>query len=171
MAISLPRLHTLKSLILNDCGLSEKSIHHLAIGLYSGFSIDASNNKFELRTLSLAKNILKEDVNELINFVSLCNSLRELDLSHTGLNIDKLWPALKLGGLQLESLRLAGCQVGKKNKENFLITVKELFSSMVNLKELDLSGTIVGSEALQNILLGFFDLFICFFLILNNYKL
>lgn len=148
-------MRSLKSLTLNDCGLSEKSIHHLAIGLYSGFSIDTSNNKFELHTLSLSKNILKEDTNELISFVSLCNSLRELDLSYTGLIIDKLWPALKLGGLQLERLRLAGCQTGKKNKENFQLTVKELFSSMVNLKELDLSGTMVGAEVLQNVLLGF----------------
>lgn len=163
MANALPRLHGLKTLILNDCGLSEKSIHYLTIGLYSGFTIDNSINKFELRTLSLTKNFLKEDVNELINFVSLCNSLRELDLSNTGLITDKLWSALKLGGLQLERLSLAGCQIGKKNKQNFHLTIKELFSSMINLKELNLSGTIISFDVLKNILLGYLFILYNFF--------
>lgn len=61
----LPRLDTLKEIILCDCGLSEKSIHYLASGLYTGLSIDnAVGNKFELSTLSLARNVLKDDINE-----------------------------------------------------------------------------------------------------------
>lgn len=65
LASVLPRLNTLKEIVLCDCGLSEKSIHYLASGLYTGLSIDtAVGNKFALRTLSLARNILKDDINE-----------------------------------------------------------------------------------------------------------
>lgn len=40
-----------------------------------------------------------------------------LDLSDSGLLLDKLWPALKYGALQIEQLILSGCQVGKKPSE------------------------------------------------------
>lgn len=155
MAIVLPRIRSLKFLSFNDCALSEKSVHHLAYGLYAGFGLDSSTSrKFELHSLVLSRNVLKDDTNELVNFVSLCNTLRTLDLSNTGFCVDKIWAALKLGGLLLENLRLAGCHASKKIKDNTLMTVKELFSSMINLKELDLAGTSVGSGILQSILTG-----------------
>uniref|UniRef100_A0A915EGM3 Uncharacterized protein n=1 Tax=Ditylenchus dipsaci TaxID=166011 RepID=A0A915EGM3_9BILA len=166
LASALPRLQTLKSLTLSECGLSEKSIHQLALGLYSvytglGGMENSINKKFELHTLVLSKNGLKDgEVNELVNFISLCNTLRHLDLSHTGFHVDRLWPALKLGGLLLEKLKLAGCGVSAKKvrdthqQQLAANVVKELFSSMVNLKELDLAGTIVGAETLQAVLSG-----------------
>lgn len=157
MATTLPKIHTFKRLSLNDCGLSEKSIHHLAYGFYTGLGIDNTiQRKFELHTLVLSKNYLKDDLNELINFISLCNTLRILDLSNSNFHVDRLWPALKLGGLKLEILRLAGAQSNKKlsSRDNTSVIVRELFSSMVNLKELDLAGTLIAPEILQNILSG-----------------
>ncbi|KAI1714065.1 protein CARMIL [Ditylenchus destructor] len=158
LASALARIHTLKSIILMDCSLSEKSVHQLSFGLYTGLGMDTSiGKKFELQTLVLARNSLKDDANELVNFVSLCNSLRTLDLSHTGFHVDRLWSALKLGGLLLERLKLGGCQthVGKKSssrdshhQQPVATVVKELFTSMVNLKkleELNLSDCRLGS--------------------------
>lgn len=85
LAAHLPKIHTLKTLALNDCALSDRVMHQLVYGLYSGFGIDTSvKRKFELRSLQLAKNSLREETNELISFVSLVNTLRVLDLSHTG---------------------------------------------------------------------------------------
>ncbi|CAD5206165.1 unnamed protein product [Bursaphelenchus okinawaensis] len=151
----LPCIRTLKSISFADCGLSDKSIHHLASGLTTGLTIDknASGNKFELRRLILSRCSLKDDPTELINFVSVCGSLRSLDLSGTGILIDKLWSALKLGGLQLEQLNISGCQSMKKHKEG-VASIKELFACMVNLKELNLSNTPLSAELLQAILQG-----------------
>jgi len=157
LAQALTRIQSLKVLVLSECSLSEKSIHHLAYGLYNGLG----SQKFELRTLILSKNLLSKEYqevnNELVNFVSLCQSLRHLDLSQTGFHIDKLWPALKLGGLKIEHLKLGGCQLGyshKKHKEENAKTVRELFQSMIGLRELDLAGTPLNSETLQQILSG-----------------
>ncbi|CAD5208828.1 unnamed protein product [Bursaphelenchus xylophilus] len=151
----LPCIRTLKSISFADCGLSDKSIHHLASGLTTGLTIDknGSGNKFELKRLILSRCSSKDDPTELINFVSVCGSLRALDLSGTGVLVDKLWSALKLGGLQLEQLNLSGCQTLKKHKEG-VGSVKELFSCMVNLKELNLSNTPLSADLLQAILQG-----------------
>lgn len=46
-----------------------------------------------------------QDVNDLLQLLSLCISLRVLNLSGTGFNIDKLWASLIYGGLQLEVLK------------------------------------------------------------------
>lgn len=89
----------------------------------------------------------------MVNFVSLCTSLRVLDLSNTGVHVDRLWSALKLGGLQLEELLLSGCHSSKKGRESGQL-VKELFSCMVKLKRLDISRAPLGAEILQSILAG-----------------
>lgn len=46
-----------------------------------------------------------QDVSDLLQLLSLCISLRVLNLSGTGINIDKLWASLIYGGLQLEILK------------------------------------------------------------------
>lgn len=155
MTSVLSRLRTLKSLSFADCALSDKSIHHLAAGLTTGLTLEknASGNKFELRRLVLSRCSLKDDATELVNFISVCGSLRSLDLSGTGVVIDKLWSALKLGGIQLETLNLSGCQSLKKHKEG-VSSIKELFACMVNLKELNLANTHLNADLLQAILQG-----------------
>ena len=149
----LPKLHSLKTIIFSNCGLSEKCTSSLASGLISGYTMENSGKKLEPKVLILSGNQLKDDVSELVNFISVCTTLRVLDLNTTGILVDRLWNNLKLGGLQLEILRLAGCSTGKKSKEH-ANTVKELFSCMVNLKEIDLSGTSIGPDLLNALLTG-----------------
>ncbi|KAI6179615.1 Carm-PH domain-containing protein [Aphelenchoides besseyi] len=151
----LPKVTSLKSISFADCGLTEKSIHHLAAGLNTGLTLDTniSGRRFELKRLVLSRCSLKDEANELVNFVSVCGSLRCLDLSGTGMHIDRLWTALKFGGLQLEQLNLSGCQTSKKIKESASL-VKELFACMVNLEELNLAGTQLTPDVLRGILTG-----------------
>uniref|UniRef100_A0A914Y306 CARMIL pleckstrin homology domain-containing protein n=1 Tax=Panagrolaimus superbus TaxID=310955 RepID=A0A914Y306_9BILA len=153
LATVLPKLTHLKSIYFTNCGLSEKCVTAISSGLISGFTMENSGKKLELRALGLAGNSLKDDVSELVNFISLCTSLRILDLSGTSILIDRLWNNLKLGGLQLEVLKLSGCSTGKKSKEHAAV-VKELFGSMVNLKEVDFSNTQIGPDLLQAFLTG-----------------
>ncbi|KAI6234521.1 Carm-PH domain-containing protein [Aphelenchoides fujianensis] len=151
----LPKIAALKSISFADCGLTEKSIHHLAAGLNTGLTLDTNigGRRFELKRLVLSKCSLKDEANELVNFVSVCGSLRCLDLSGTGLLLDRLWSALKFGGLQLEQLNLSGCQTSKKMKESASL-VRELFGCMVNLEELNLAGTALTPDVLRGILTG-----------------
>lgn len=130
MANTLPKLSNLKSISFADCGLSEKSIHHLAAGLNTGLTIDSNivGQRFELKRLVLSRCSLKDESAELINFVSVCGSLRCLDLSGTGIVVDRLWSALKFGGLQLEQLNLSGCLSSKKIKDS-VTQVKEVNNS------------------------------------------
>lgn len=155
LANALPKLTHLKSISFADCGLSEKSIHHLAAGLNTGLAIENNfvGQRFELKRLVLSKCSLRDESNELVNFVSVCGSLRCLDLTGTGILVDRLWSSLKLGGLQLEQLILSGCQSSKKMKESTNL-VKELFFCMVNLEELNLSGTQMSGDLLKGILEG-----------------
>ncbi|KAI6170504.1 Carm-PH domain-containing protein [Aphelenchoides bicaudatus] len=155
LANVLPKLIQLKSISFADCGLSEKSIHHLAAGLNTGMTIDTnvSGQRFELKRLVLSRCSLRDEANELINFVSVCGSLRCLDLSGTGIIVDRLWSALKFGGLQLEQLILSGCQSSRKMKDS-ANQAKELFSCMVNLEELTLAGTMLSNDLLKGILQG-----------------
>lgn len=44
-------------------------------------------------------------MSDLLHLLSVCKGLRVLNLSDTGLNIDKLWSSLIYGGLQLEVLK------------------------------------------------------------------
>ncbi|VDM65148.1 unnamed protein product [Strongylus vulgaris] len=60
---------------------------------------------------------LKIYVSSLVNVVSLCTTLRVLDLTDSGFPLDKIWAALKYGGLQIEKLCLGGCHVGRKSTD------------------------------------------------------
>lgn len=155
LANILPKLIHLKSISFGNSGLTEKSIHHLAAGLNTGLTIDTnvSGQRFELKRLVLSRCSLRDEANELVNFVSVCGSLRCLDLSGTGILVDRLWSALKFGGLQLEQLNLSGCQTSRKMKDS-ASQVKELFSCMVNLEELNLAGTQMNGDLLKGLLQG-----------------
>uniref|UniRef100_A0A7E4ZZG2 Carm_PH domain-containing protein n=1 Tax=Panagrellus redivivus TaxID=6233 RepID=A0A7E4ZZG2_PANRE len=154
LATILPKLTSLKTIVLSSCNLSEKCVAALSSGLISGVTLQAdASKKVEPRALVLSGNPIKDDVSELVNFVSLCTSLRVLDLSNTGILVDRLWTNLKLGGLQLEVLRLSGCSTGKKSKDHAGV-VRELFACMVNLKEIDFSGTSLGPDVLQAFIAG-----------------
>lgn len=74
--------------------------------------------------------------------------------------MDRLWAALKLGGLSLEVLRLGGCQCAqtkrKDSGKDSAQVARELFAALRELKELNLTGINMNAELLQGILTGLF---------------
>ncbi|CAD6184749.1 unnamed protein product [Caenorhabditis auriculariae] len=152
LSLVLPRMPTLRHLNVSECQLSEKCVQLLCAGLYNGVTACKGGN-MQLSDLVLSSNVIREDVSSLINLISLCTSLRVLDLTDTGFPLEKIWPALKYGGLQIEKLLLGGCFVAKKAIEN-LQAVKEYFSMAVNLSQINFNNTTLPSEFLKNMLLG-----------------
>ncbi|TKR93236.1 hypothetical protein L596_007730 [Steinernema carpocapsae] len=150
---TLPKLTSLKSIHFAECGLSDKCVNLMATGLQHALTPSKSSQQLQLNTIDLAGNNLKEDTPELISFLSLCTTLRTIDLSNTGFTIDRLWSALKFGGLQLRELRLDGCSVLKKNKDGPQ-AIKEYFSGVVQLEEISFSGTQLSPDSLKALLLG-----------------
>lgn len=149
----LPKMANLRSITLADCGLSEKSVNLLCSGLYNGLTSSKGASAHGIRHLCLSSSSLGHDISSLTNLISLCTSLRILDLSDSGLLLDKLWPALKYGALQIEHLAFGGCQVGRRPAE-YVQTVKEFFSAAVNLSVLNFSNTLLNAEMLKAVLLG-----------------
>lgn len=76
------------------------------------------------------------------------------------IQLDRLWAALKLGGLSLEVLRLGGCQCAqtkrKDSGKDSAQVARELFAALRELKELNLTGINMNAELLQGILTGLF---------------
>lgn len=148
----LPRLTQLKYVNVAECQLSDKSINLLCTGLYNGMT-SCKSGGMQLTELILSTNPIKDDISSIINLVSICTSLRVLDLSDTGIHLDKLWNSLKFGGLQIEKLLLSGCTLGGKKSEG-IQTAKEYFSMAVNLTHISLNNTSMPSEYLKAVLLG-----------------
>ncbi|CAJ0574274.1 unnamed protein product, partial [Mesorhabditis spiculigera] len=147
LSTCMPRLVSLREVYMNECGLTDKCCSLLSAALYGALSPNKISTSMQLTHLCLSKNSLNGDSSSLVNLVSLCNSLRVLDVSDTQLSLDKLWPALKYGGLQVERLILSGCQVGsKKVPPELSQTVKEFFAMAVGLVEVDFSHTVLPTE-------------------------
>ncbi|KAJ1374635.1 LRR [Parelaphostrongylus tenuis] len=134
--------------------LGDKCLHHFFAGIYSGLTAKSNSGTVSSIThLTLSTNVLKDDVSSLVNVVSLCTSLRVLDLTDTGFPLDKIWAALKYGGLQIEKLCLGGCYAGKKSPDCAQL-VKEFFSMAVNLSHISFANTILPADILKALLLG-----------------
>ncbi|VDO84435.1 unnamed protein product [Heligmosomoides polygyrus] len=148
----LPRLTTLRQVNFSECGLSEKCTQLFCGGVYSALTAKSSSGTISSLThINFSTNVLKDDVSSLVNVVSLCTSLRVLDLSDTGFPLDKLWAALKYGGLQIEKLYVGGCHAGKKPAD---CQVKEFFSMAVNLSHISFANTVLPAEMMKAMLLG-----------------
>ncbi|EFP10191.1 CRE-CRML-1 protein [Caenorhabditis remanei] len=148
----LPRLNQLKYVNVAECQLTDKSINLLCTGLYNGMT-SCKSGGMQLTELILSSNPIKDDISGIINLVSICTSLRVLDLSDTGIHLDKLWNSLKFGGLQIEKLLLNGCTLGGKKSEG-VQTAKEYFSMAVQLTHISFNNTSMPSEYLKAVLLG-----------------
>ncbi|VDD93574.1 unnamed protein product [Enterobius vermicularis] len=149
----LSKLSHLRSVTLSECGITEKTVNVIAAGLMQGIKPNDGLKEVQISCLDLSGNTIRDDVNDFLQFLSLCESLRSLNLSDTGFNIDKLWGTLRFGGLQLETLKLAGCQCNRRNKEG-MQNMKEYFASAVGLKYIDFSNTVLGAEMLKHLLTG-----------------
>uniref|UniRef100_A0A914GQ65 CARMIL pleckstrin homology domain-containing protein n=1 Tax=Globodera rostochiensis TaxID=31243 RepID=A0A914GQ65_GLORO len=147
-------------------GSSSNIVDHTAAKAkrLSSSSSAASAQRFQLRALNLSGNQLgtgAELAEQLANLVALSGgALRLLDLSGTAIQLDRLWSALKLGGLGLEVLRLGACYCTPSSSKrsgsakDSAQVARELFTAAHSLKELNLSGTHIGPELLQGILSG-----------------
>uniref|UniRef100_A0A1I7U4H1 Carm_PH domain-containing protein n=1 Tax=Caenorhabditis tropicalis TaxID=1561998 RepID=A0A1I7U4H1_9PELO len=152
LASVLPRIVQLRYVNVAECALTDKSINLLCTGLYNGMT-SCKSGGMQITELILSANPIKDDISSIINLVSICTSLRVLDLSDTGCHLDKLWNALKFGGLQIEKLLLNGCTLGGKRSEG-VQTAKEYFSMAVNLTHISFNNTSMPSEYLKSVLLG-----------------
>ncbi|KAK6037108.1 leucine Rich repeat-containing domain protein, partial [Cooperia oncophora] len=150
----LPRLTSLRQVNFSECGLSEKCSQLFCSGIYSALTAKSNSGAIpSLTELNFSTNVLKDDVSSLVNVVSLCTTLRVLDLTDTGFPPDKNISALKYGGLQIEKLYLGGCYAGKKAAE-CAQQVKEFFSMAVNLSVINFVNTILPAELMKAMLLG-----------------
>ncbi|WKX92118.1 hypothetical protein Q1695_010278 [Nippostrongylus brasiliensis] len=150
----LPRLTTLRQVVFSECGLSEKCTQLFCAGIYSALTAKSNSGAVSSLThLNLSTNLLKDDVSSLVNVLSLCTTLRVLDLTDTGFPLDKIWAALKYGGLQIEKLYLGGCYAGKRPAE-CVQQVKEYFSMAVNLSHISFANTVLPAELMKAMLLG-----------------
>ncbi|VDK48015.1 unnamed protein product [Anisakis simplex] len=147
------RVSTLRSLTLSECIISEKCVNLVASGLLQALKPNTGAQQLHLVAIDFSGNPLKDEMNDLQQLLSICTSLRSINLSDTGFNLDKLWPSLKFGGLQLETLNLAGCQSGRRNKDN-VQNIKEYFSTAVALKHINFADTVMCSDLLKALLLG-----------------
>lgn len=148
----IPRLTQLRYVNVSECQLTDKSMNLLCTGLYNGMT-SCKSGGMQITELILSSNPIKDDISSIINLVSICTSLRVLDLSDTGIHLDKLWSPLKFGGLQIEKLLLNGCVLGGKKSEG-VQTAKEYFSMAVNLSHISFNNTSMPSEYLKAVLLG-----------------
>ncbi|XP_069974301.1 F-actin-uncapping protein LRRC16A-like isoform X14 [Penaeus vannamei] len=140
----------LSHLNLSLCGLTGKGVNMLAHSL--------SVNKYMCQTLtflSLAGNSLRDDVNNLYNFLAQPNALKTLDLSATECAIDAVFGALLRGCTSsLAHLNLSRNSFGSKKTREMLPSFKQYFTSTLALKTLTLSQCKLPADALKNVLLG-----------------
>ncbi|XP_050700558.1 F-actin-uncapping protein LRRC16A-like isoform X6 [Eriocheir sinensis] len=140
----------LSHLNLSHCGLTGKGVNMLAHSL--------SVNKYMCQTLTflnLAGNSLRDDVNNLYNFLAQPNTLKTLDLSATECAIDALFGALLRGCTSsLAHLVLSRNSFGSKKSREMLPSFKQYFTSTLALKTLTFSQCKLPSDALKNVLLG-----------------
>ncbi|XP_064102888.1 F-actin-uncapping protein LRRC16A-like isoform X18 [Macrobrachium nipponense] len=140
----------LSHLNLSHCGLTGKGVNMLAHSL--------SVNKYMCQTLtflSLGGNSLRDDINNLYNFLAQPNALKTLDLSATECAIDAVFGALLRGCTSsLSHLTLSRNSFGSKKTREMLPSFKQYFTSTLALKSLTLSHCKLPADALKNVLLG-----------------
>ena len=140
-----------KHLNLAHCNLSGKGVNPLANALIT--------NKLSLNSLTylnLAGNILKDEVQSLVDFLAQPNVVSILDLSSTDVPSEILFSALVRGCVQqLSHLNLARNPfLTKKSKGDIPSTFKQFFANTLGLKYLNLSHCKLPIDALKHLLLG-----------------
>ncbi|XP_023724032.1 F-actin-uncapping protein LRRC16A isoform X2 [Cryptotermes secundus] len=135
---------------LSHCGLSSKGVNQLAHAL--------SLNKImpsTLTYLNLSGNNLKEEINNLCNFLAQPNSLTHLDISGTDTALETIFGALLRGcATNLVHLNVARNVFSFKKTKEVPPSFKQFFTSTLSLKHLNMSFCKLPLEALKNLLLG-----------------
>ncbi|KDR15295.1 F-actin-uncapping protein LRRC16A isoform X2 [Zootermopsis nevadensis] len=135
---------------LSHCGLSSKGVNQVAHAL--------SLNKFmpsTLTYLNLSDNNLKEEINNLCNFLAQPNSLTHLDISGTDTALETIFGALLRGcATNLVHLNVSRNVFSAKKTKEVPPSFKQFFTSTLSLKHLNMSFCKLPLEALKNLLLG-----------------
>ncbi|XP_034195386.1 capping protein regulator and myosin 1 linker 1 leucine rich repeat protein isoform X2 [Osmia lignaria lignaria] len=140
----------LQKLNLAHCGLTGKGISQIAHALSLNRSMPTS-----LQYLNLSENSLKDDINNLCNFLAQPNSLTHLDLSGTDTTLECLFGALLRGcATNLVHLNVARNSFSSKKTKEIPPSFKQFFTATLSLKYLNISSCKLPLEALKHLLLG-----------------
>ncbi|XP_075224401.1 capping protein regulator and myosin 1 linker 1 leucine rich repeat protein [Lycorma delicatula] len=135
---------------LSHCGLTSKGVNQLAHAL--------SLNKLMPNTLTylnLSGNNLKEDVNNLCNFLAQPNMITHLDISGTDCTLESVFGALLRGcATNLVHLNVSKNAFSSKKVKEVPPSFKQFFTSTLSLKYLNMAYCKLPLEALKNLLLG-----------------
>ncbi|XP_026675435.1 F-actin-uncapping protein LRRC16A isoform X3 [Ceratina calcarata] len=140
----------LQKLNLAHCGLTGKGISQIAHALSLNRIMPTS-----LQHLNLSDNCLKDDINNLCNFLAQPNSLTHLDLSGTDTTLECLFGALLRGcATNLVHLNVARNSFSSKKTKEIPPSFKQFFTATLSLKYLNISCCKLPMEALKHLLLG-----------------
>ncbi|XP_015588505.1 F-actin-uncapping protein LRRC16A isoform X2 [Cephus cinctus] len=140
----------LQRLNLAHCGLTGKGVGQIAHTLSLNRSMPTS-----LQYLNLSGNTLKDDINNLCNFLAQPNSLTHLDLSGTDTTLECLFGALLRGcATNLVHLNVARNSFTSKKTKEIPPSFKQFFTATLSLKYLNISFCKLPLEALKHLLLG-----------------
>ncbi|KAI8426526.1 hypothetical protein MSG28_005332 [Choristoneura fumiferana] len=136
----------LRHIALSQCGLTGKTVSHLATML--------NDNPCHLSTLShldLSHNNLKDDVHNLYNFLAQPNVLTHLNLTNTETTLENMWGALLRGC----AARLAELLVGRnpwssaRRPKDPPPSFRQFFTACLALSTLDFSYCKMLPDALK----------------------
>ncbi|XP_021699947.1 F-actin-uncapping protein LRRC16A isoform X3 [Aedes aegypti] len=137
-------------LSLSHCGLTSKGVNQISQSLLLNQSVSNS-----LVYLDLSGNNLKDDVNNLYNFLAQPNVIEYLDISKTDTILESLFGALLRGcSTHLLHLNVAHNFFSTKKGKEIPPSFKQFFTSSLNMKHLNISNCKLPLEALKHLLLG-----------------
>ncbi|XP_052861645.1 F-actin-uncapping protein LRRC16A [Anopheles cruzii] len=137
-------------LALAQCGLSAKGANQIAHSLSLNQTISSS-----LTYLDLSGNVLKDDVNNLYNFLAQPNVIEHLDISRTDTTLESVFGALLRGcSTHLLHLNVSHNTFGTKKGKEIPPSFKQFFTSSLSLKHLNIASCKLPLEALKHLLLG-----------------
>ncbi|XP_033222210.1 F-actin-uncapping protein LRRC16A isoform X4 [Belonocnema kinseyi] len=140
----------LQKLNLAHCGLTGKGVGQIAHALSLNRSMPTS-----LQHLNFSGNTLKDDINNLCNFLAQPNSITHLDLSGTDTTLECLFGALLRGcATNLVHLNVARNSFSSKKTKEIPPSFKQFFTATLSLKYLNISCCKLPLEALKHLLLG-----------------
>ncbi|KAK0167729.1 hypothetical protein PV327_001601 [Microctonus hyperodae] len=140
----------MQKLNLAHCGLTNKGIAQIAHALSLNRSMPTS-----LRYINFSGNSLKDDINNLCNFLAQPNSLTHLDLTGTDTTLECLFGALLRGcATNLVHLNVARNSFTSKKTKEIPPSFKQFFTATLSLKYLNISYCKLPLEALKHLLLG-----------------
>ncbi|XP_047993158.1 F-actin-uncapping protein LRRC16A isoform X2 [Leguminivora glycinivorella] len=141
----------LRQISLSQCGLTGKTVSHLAAMLN-----DNPNHLSTLSHLDLSHNNLKDDVHNLYNFLAQPNVLTHLNLTNTETTLENMWGALLRGC----AARLSELLVGRnpwsavRRPKDPPPSFRQFFTACLALNTLDFSYCKMLPDALKSLLLG-----------------